>query len=608
MAALRWQKRLYAAMLATLLAATQEAQAAVTNSSATATSRAPLPTGGSGHDKPCEIAAGSVMIWDWRSPVTAGTVTHTIVPHITAYPNGSSVTNNQTVMTTLPTTVSTNSTMVVSGFTMTYPSIWAQYSYIAFSDCAVSTSTETRGGYTVTSTDTAAEPSWTSTTTMSEDLQRFTIQSGIHFKMPATVDPARFFYRAEGWDYDDNNPSTVTAPLLEYLNSLETVREQAEGQDLSTCIFASCAPTAVGHSMVSATVLVESTTVGPAVYYNAPTEDPVPALPISTPKTTSPTTQPPPPPASTSGNELPTGSEPPTEQQSPPLQAPDSPEVRPPNQGSVSSVSSVEVVIISTGGSGDVAVPETTFVRTTTLDGQAQEQTVVSPAPVANSPPGEVTLIREVTSNGQTLTETVISVSAPPPTKVSEETIVTIVTGANGAESTLTLVSVAPDVAPRPSEVTLVTTATVDGNPTVQTIVSLAGANQGGNDSEGGVTAGPGGQALATTTRTIVSNGQTYVQTIISPVETASSPEETTFVRTSTSGGTTLVQTVVSRLGGGADGDENGVGSTPSATGDAASSDYTGPAVSNGGFRLDGSGKGLAGSVAIIAVGLILDL
>lgn len=441
---------------------------------------------------------------------------------------------------------------------------------------------------------------------MSEVTNRFTIESGIHFKMPATVDPARFFYRAEGWDYDENNPSTVTAPLLEYLNGLETVREQAEGQDLRTCIFASCAPTAVGHSMVSATVLVQSTIVGSAVYYNAPTEGPVPALPItsSTPKTTSPTTQPQTPPASTPENEPPAENEPPIEQQPPPSQAPGSPEVPP--QGSVSSV---EVVIISTGGSEDAAVPETTFVRTTTIDGQAQQQTVVSPAPVANPPPGEVTLVREVTSNGQTLTETIISISAPTPAQASEETIVTTVTGANGAQSTLTLVSVVPDTAPRPSEVTLVTTATVDGTPVVQTIVSLSAADQDGNDSEEGGTGVPGGQALVTTTRTIVSDGQTYVQTIVSPEETASSPEETTFIRTSTAGGTTLVQTVVSRLGGGdGDGNGDGVGSTPSATGDAAGSGYTGPAVANVGLTLNAAGKGLAGMVPMIAVGLILNL
>ncbi|POS70648.1 hypothetical protein DHEL01_v210960 [Diaporthe helianthi] len=605
------------------LAATQEAQAAFTNSSSMVTSKPSLPTGGSGHDKPCEIAAGSVMIWDWKSPVTAATITHTIVPHITAYPNGSFVTNNETVVATPPTTASINSTMVVSGFTIvadinpisrTYPSVWAQYSYIAFSDCAVSTSTELRPGAIITSTDTAAGPSWTSTETISESTNTYIIQSGIHLKMPATVDPARFFYRAEGWDYDFNNPSTVTAPLLEYLNGLETVREQAEGQDLRTCIFATCAPTAVGHTMVSATVLVQSTEIASAVYYNAPTGEPAPALPISTMKTTSPTTQPPLPPASTPGNEPPSENEPPTENEPPPEQAPDSHGVPPPTQ---SSVSSVEVVIISTGGSGDMEVPVTTFVYTNTIDGQAQEQTVISPAPIANPPLEEVTLIRQVTSNGQTLTETMVSILAPPPTQASEETIVKTAAGANGAESTQTLISIAhtgtPDAAPRLSQVTHITTATVSGTPVVQTIVSPSAANQAGSDSGGGVTGErASGQALAmTTTRTVLSDGQTYVQTIISPEETGTPPEETTFVRTSTSGGTTLVQTVVSRLGGGgADGNMDGAGPVPSATSGSAGSNYTEPVVFvNGGLKLDASGgNGLAGMAAMIALALILNL
>lgn len=118
MAVSRCQPRVYA--LAMCLAVSQMAQAAFMNSSTTVTSKATLPTGGSVHTKPCEFAAGSVMIWDWSSAQTAATITHTIVPHITAYPNGSSVTNNETVLATatLPSNVTTNSTVVVSGFTM----------------------------------------------------------------------------------------------------------------------------------------------------------------------------------------------------------------------------------------------------------------------------------------------------------------------------------------------------------------------------------------------------------------------------------------------------------------------------------------------------------
>lgn len=68
------------------------------------------------------------MIWDWSAAHTAATITHTIVPHITAYPNGSSVTNNETVLATatLPNNVTASSTIVVSGFTMydQYPMRW----------------------------------------------------------------------------------------------------------------------------------------------------------------------------------------------------------------------------------------------------------------------------------------------------------------------------------------------------------------------------------------------------------------------------------------------------------------------------------------------------
>lgn len=116
MAMPRCQTRVSA--LAMCLAVTQMAQAAFINSSSTVTSKATLPT--AGHSKPCEFAAGSVMIWDWSSAQTAATITHTIVPHITAYPNGSSVTNNETVLATatLPSNVTASSTVVVSGFTM----------------------------------------------------------------------------------------------------------------------------------------------------------------------------------------------------------------------------------------------------------------------------------------------------------------------------------------------------------------------------------------------------------------------------------------------------------------------------------------------------------
>lgn len=495
----------------------------------------------------------------------------------------------------------------------TYPSIWAQYSSFYSGECSVSISTDVIPEFTHTLTQIGNEPSWTSTEVYPERTQLWTIQTGKHVTMPATTDPAKFFYRAEGWGYDVNSPATVWPEMLEYLAGLDIVWEQMSGQDVRTCIFATCAPTAVAHKMVSATVLVEQTQVASAVYYNAPTSENIPPLPSSTPETTSPTTPPPPPPVSTPETT------PPAEQQ-PPSQAPDTPEAPASPEVPAPAQSSVEVIIISTGGSGEgiatittavagggQAVPETTFVRTTTIDGQVQEQTVVSPAPIASPPPGEVTLIREVTSNGQTLTETFVSVSAVPTAQAPEETIVTTITGSDGALTTQTIISIAPGVGTQPSEVTLVTTATLNGTPVVQTIVSISAANQGGNESGDRITGAPGSPAQETTTRTIVSDGQTYVQTLVSPAETGGLPDETTFVRTATSDGTTLVQTVVSQLpSGGAGGQAGGSGSTTSATSGSAGSEYSGPAVVSEGAALNPfTEKGLTAMAVVIAVGLL---
>lgn len=510
----------------------------------------------------------------------------------------------------------------------TYPSVWAQYSSFYSGECSVSVSTNIRPEFTTTSTDPASEPSWTSTEVWPARTNLYTIQTGKHVTMPATADPARFFYRAEGWNYDGNSPATVWPEMLDYLVGLDTVWEQMDGQDVRTCIFPTCAPTAVAHKMVSATVLVEQTQVASAVYYNAPTSEGVPPLPSSTPETTSPTTPPPPPPVSTPETTPPAEQQPPSQVPDSP-EAPDSPEVpdspeSPANpEVPAPPQSSVEVIIIPSGGSGeaiatitsavaggDQAVPETTFVRTTTIDGQAQEQTVVSPAPIASPPPGEVTLIREVTSNGQTLTETYVSMSAVPTAQAPEETILTTITGSDGALTTQTIISIAPGVGAQPSEVTLVTTATLDGTPVVQTIVSVSAADQGGSGSGDTITGAPGAPAQETTTRTIVSDGQTYVQTLVSPAESGSSPGETTFVRTATSDGTTLVQTVVSQLpSGGAGGNAGGDSSTTSSTSGSAGSESSGPAVVSKGAALDPlAGKGLAGMAVVIAVGILLEL
>lgn len=479
----------------------------------------------------------------------------------------------------------------------------------------MSTSTDIIPEFTQTYTQIGNEPSWTSTEVYPERTQSYIIQTGKHVTMPATADPARFFYRAEGWDYDGHNPATVTSPMLEYLAGLQTVWEQMSGQDVRTCIFATCAPTAVGHKMVSATVLVEQTEVASAVYYNAPTSEGIPPLPSSTTETTSPTTPPPQPPVSTPVNT------PPAEQQ-PPSQVPDSPEAPDTPEVPAPAPSSVEVIIIPTDGSdegiatitsvvagGNQAVPETTFIRTTTIDGQAQEQTVVSPAPVSSPPPGEVTLIREVTSNGQTLTETFVSVSAAPTAKAPEETILTTITGSDGALTTQTIISIAPSVGPQLS-VTLVTTATLDGTPVVQTIVSVSAPNQGGNESGDMTTGAPGAPAQETTTRTIVSDGQKYVQTLVSPAETGSSPGETTFVRTATSDGTTLVQTVVSQLpSSGAGGNGGGEGPATSATSGSAGSIYSGPAVvSEGSATKQYAGKILAVIAMAFAIVAALEI
>ncbi|KKY31318.1 hypothetical protein UCDDA912_g08726 [Diaporthe ampelina] len=470
--------------------------------------------------------------------------------------------------------------MVVSGFTMSYPSIWAQYSSFYSAECAVSTSTVVIPEFTNTFTEIGSEPSWTSTNVYPERTESFIIQTGKHIAMPATTDPARFFYRAEGWNYDGNSPATVWPEMLEYLAGLQTVWEQMEGQDHTGDDLAY-------HATPAAACFDPPEHARAAAGFDAPG--------CATCRATA----------------------------------------------TLAGGSDGAIATITTGvAGGNPVVPDRTFIRTTTVNGQAEEQTVIAPAPIATPPPGEVTLIREVTSNEQTLTETIVSVSAAPtalaseetivrtvtgpdgavstqtlvsvsaaPTALaSEETIVRTITGPEGAVSTQTLVSVAPGVGPQPSEVTLVTTATLDGTPVVQTIVSISAANQGGSESGDMITSASGTPAQATVTRTIVSDGQTYVQTLISPVETGSSPGETTLVRTTTSDGTTLVQTVVSQLpSGGTGGGEGGEGSTASATSGSAGSEYSGPAVVSEGAALNHrAGKGLAVMTVVVAVGLIL--
>lgn len=487
----------------------------------------------------------------------------------------------------------------------TYPSIWAEYSYFYSADCAVSTSTDIISEFTHTVTDIGTPPSYTSTEIYPERTQLYTIQSGKGVTLPATTDPARFFYRAEGWDYDTRNPATVTPAMLEYLAGLETVVEQMTGQDVRTCIFATCAATAVGHSMVSATVLVESTEVAQAVFHSAPGPSTSPVKPpASAPEVTSPTT----PPAT---QQTPPVQDSPSTEQQQPSPVPAEPGVSPPSQ------SSIEVIVPSVEISGGAAATtraatgETTFVRTTTIDGQVEEQTVISPAPIASPPPGEVTLIREVTSNGQVSTETIVSVSAAASAQASELTYLTTVTGPDGAPSPVTMVYVSNAAGPQPSEVTLVRTTTSGGAEVVQTIVSISPGNQAADGSGGGATgAAQETPAQETSTRTIVSNGQTYVQTVVSPVGTGSSASETTFVRTATSDGVAFAQTVVSPLpSGSGDSNEDAGGTATLTTGGSAGSSYTGPAVVGGASAQNAcAGKGLAVMAIVFVVQFVVDV
>lgn len=103
------------------------------------------------------------------------------------------------------------------------------------------------------------------------DLTSRTVDYDSKLIMPATTDPAKFFYTAHNSDwYFGSNPATVTPAMVEYLAGLQTVVEQMSGEDIRTCTFATCAQTAVGHSMVSASVLVEATETVEAVHYTAP--------------------------------------------------------------------------------------------------------------------------------------------------------------------------------------------------------------------------------------------------------------------------------------------------------------------------------------------------
>ncbi|KAG8161043.1 hypothetical protein KVR01_009307 [Diaporthe batatas] len=485
----------------------------------------------------CGFAANLAMVYDWNK-TNAETITHTIVPHVTTYPNGSAVTSLETIAADQPeVTDFVRNTAVIDGwFTMTYPETWVKYVDFWSANC-------TKRDLTIPGYDTK-------------------------LVMPATTDPAKFFYTADplGWDVGPN-PATVTPAMIEYLAGLQTVVEQMSGEDIRTCTFATCAQTAVGHSMVSASVLIQATETAEAVHYTAP-------APSSTERSTA---EAPSPPATTavasptehSASPAPTLVSPPDqppEPEQPPSQGQPSDEQ--PAQSSVQAlpseespvpqqpnnpISSVEVTIITGEGSNgaapsrtpvgseaaSVAPTETTFVRTVTPGGQTLIQTVVSP--VANPAPAEVTLVETVSSDGHSVVQTLVSILPPPNVQASEITLVRTATSeGNTVLETVVSISQAAVGDSQASEVTLVETITSGGSTVYETLISIAHGSAGGEQAS---------QARQVTfLRTVTSDGRTQVQTVVSAASTGDSPAQTTFTRTVVSDGQTYSQTVVSPI------------------------------------------------------------
>ncbi|KAH8780263.1 hypothetical protein F5883DRAFT_541555 [Diaporthe sp. PMI_573] len=425
----------------------------------------------------CGFAANLAMVYDWNK-TNAETITHTIVPHVTTYPNGSDVTSLETITASAPevTDFARNTAVIDGWFTMTYPETWVKYVDFWSANCT------------------------------ERDLSTTDYDSKL--LMPATTDPAKFFYTADplGWSVGPN-PATVTPAMIEYLAGLETVVEQMSGQDLRTCTFATCAQTAVGHSMVSASVLIQATETAEALHYTAPapssTERSTAEAP-SPPETTAvpPSTQQPPSPAPTSVSNP--DDTPSPEQPSPSQETPVS--EQPPSQSQPSAEQPVSPVATASPG-------EVTLVETITSDGQPIVQTLISILPTPDVQASEVTLVRTATSDGSTVLETVVSVSQAP-------------VGDSQA-----------------SEVTLVEAVTSGGSTVYETLISIAPASGGSNQAS---------QASQVTfLRTVTSNGQTQVQTVVSAAPTGNAPAQTTFTRTVVSDGQTYSQTVVSPLASG---------------------------------------------------------
>lgn len=83
-------------------------------SASTSTASAPPP------EVPvCGLAANLAMFYDWNK-TNAETITHTVVPHVTTYPNGSAVTSLETITASAPhVTDFVRNTAVIDGwFTM----------------------------------------------------------------------------------------------------------------------------------------------------------------------------------------------------------------------------------------------------------------------------------------------------------------------------------------------------------------------------------------------------------------------------------------------------------------------------------------------------------
>lgn len=89
------------------------------NSTSTSATTSPAPISTAPGVPVCGLAANMAMVLDWNM-TNAETITHTIVPHVTTYPNGSAVTSLETISASAPeVTDFVRNTAVIDGwFTM----------------------------------------------------------------------------------------------------------------------------------------------------------------------------------------------------------------------------------------------------------------------------------------------------------------------------------------------------------------------------------------------------------------------------------------------------------------------------------------------------------